>query len=615
MISVLYVDDDPGLLEIGKLFLEAGGEFVVDTLMSAHEALKRLDTTRYDAIIADCAMQGTEGVGILQSLRASGDTTPFIIFTGRGSEEMVIEALNNGADFYLRKGGEPATQFAVLAKNIRSAVMRRRVLKSAMWIGDLFEHMMEAVAYCRMIFDEHNNPIDFIYLEVNSAFGRLTGLNNVVGKKISEVVPGIRELNPAMFEISGRVALTGNPEKFEHLVQPLNLWLSASMYSPKTGYFVAIFDNITERKKAEEELQTAYEQIIAAEEEMRAQYDFLALGEAEWKSTFDAISDWITLITPEGQILRTNTASESVMGIPSGQILGMKCFELVHGIECPAETCPRRRMLISRKREVTEIPKRDGNGWLQVTVDPVINAEGVVVSAVHIVRDITERTRSQKALEQAKKKLSLLNYMTFDDTQKMIFTFSAYQHLIKGRVTDTSACSLIEKQEDILQKITQSMKFAQSYQDLGIKPSQWQNANHVFLMAISHLDFLKINHTLQIKGLEIFADPLLEQVFQILADNTLAHGKTATQVTLRYTEHSGSLTLVYEDNGVGIPEETKNKIFLPDFQKKKGVGLFLAGEILDITGIIIRETGEPGKGARFEMVVPKGMWRMDGNGA
>jgi signal transduction histidine kinase len=70
------------------------------------------------------------------------------------------------------------------------------------------------------------------------------------------------------------------------------------------------------------------------------------------------------------------------------------------------------------------------------------------------------------------------------------------------------------------------------------------------------------------------------------------------------------VTLFYEDDGTGIPEDIKNKIFAPDFQKKKGVGLFLAGVILDLTGIRIRETGEPGKGARFEMTVPKGMWRM-----
>ena len=385
---------------------------------------------------------------------------------------------------------------------------------------------------------------------------------------------------------------------------------------PGTTRSVASVVDITERKRAENELETkhdeiraAYEQLTAQEEELRAQYDMLALTEAEWESTFNAISDWITMITPDGRILRTNKAAESLFGESTGQVLGLNCFELVHGAECLNDDCPRKRMLVSKKREITEIPMREGNGWLQVTVDPILNSAGEVISAVHIVRDISERMRSQKAMVQAKKKLNLLNYVTFSDIQNMIFSLSGYQHLAKEMVKEGAAGTIIGKQDEILQKISHSLKFAQSFQDLGLKPPRWQNVNQVFLLAISHLDFLRIHHTVQLDGLEVFADPLLEQVFQILADNTLTHGKTATHVTLRYAEGPESVTLFFEDDGAGIPADAKEKIFLPDFQKKKGVGLFLAREILDITGITIRETGEPGKGARFEMAVPKGAWK------
>jgi PAS domain S-box-containing protein len=385
------------------------------------------------------------------------------------------------------------------------------------------------------------------------------------------------------------------------------------VFNRKSPATLTVLTDITEHKQAEEELRGAYEQLTAQEEELRAQYDMLALNEAEWESTFDAISDWITLITPTGQILRTNKAAESLFGTPTDQILGMNCFELVHGNECPNDSCPRKRMLVSKKREITDLPMQGGNGWLQVTVDPIMNANGDVMSAVHIVRDISERTQSQKALMQAKKKLSLLNYVTFNDIRNSVFSLSAYIQIIKDEVTDPRINGFIDKQDEILQKITHSLKFSQSYQDLGIKPPKWQNANHVFLLAISHLDFLKINHTVLLEGLEIFADPLLEKVFQILADNTLIHGKNATQVTFRFIHGPEHVTLFFEDNGIGITEDAKKKIFASDFQKKKGVGLFLAGEILDITGISLCETGEPGKGARFEMKVPKGMWRITGD--
>jgi len=135
-LRVLYVDDEPGLLEIGKLFLEKEGEFAVDTLTSAREALDQLNTERYDAIISDYQMPEMDGITFLKQLKASGDATPFIIFTGRGREEVVIEALNEGADFYIQKGGEPKAQFVELANKIRYAVSRRRSRKPApSWPG------------------------------------------------------------------------------------------------------------------------------------------------------------------------------------------------------------------------------------------------------------------------------------------------------------------------------------------------------------------------------------------------------------------------------------------------------------------------------------------------
>ena len=125
-LRVLYVDDEPGLLDIGKLFLERGGTFAVDTLTSAVEALAQLKTERYDAIISDYQMPEMDGISFLKQLKASGNTTPFIIFTGRGREEVVIEALNNGADFYLQKGGEPKSQFAELTHKIKTSVGRKQ---------------------------------------------------------------------------------------------------------------------------------------------------------------------------------------------------------------------------------------------------------------------------------------------------------------------------------------------------------------------------------------------------------------------------------------------------------------------------------------------------------
>ncbi|HOL42358.1 MAG TPA: sensor histidine kinase, partial [Methanospirillum sp.] len=139
----------------------------------------------------------------------------------------------------------------------------------------------------------------------------------------------------------------------------------------------------------------------------------------------------------------------------------------------------------------------------------------------------------------------------------------------------------------------------------------WQNVYQSFLFGISHLDFSHISRNIDVDDLEIFADPLLENVFFTFAENVILHSKGATQISLTFSEIPDGVVLVFEDNGVGIPYEMKEKIFERQYEKKRGIGLFLTREILSITGITIRETGEPGAGARFEMLVPKGKYRLN----
>src|SRR5580692_2296809 len=118
----------------------------------------------------------------------------------------------------------------------------------------LFENMLEGYAYCEMLFDDRGRPTDFAYLAVNGAFGTLTGLRNVVGKKFTEVIPRGKDSQPELLERYGRVVLTGKPERFEIEIRALGMWFSISAYGAGKGCFVAVFDNITERKQAEEAL-------------------------------------------------------------------------------------------------------------------------------------------------------------------------------------------------------------------------------------------------------------------------------------------------------------------------------------------------------------------------
>jgi PAS domain S-box-containing protein len=125
MYSVLYVDDEPNLLALGKLFLEKSGEFTVDTKESAQDGLTVFGSQHFDAIISDYQMPDMDGIQFLKEVRSDYGDVPFILFTGRGREEVVIEAINSGADFYLQKGGDPKSQFAELAHKIKQAVRKK----------------------------------------------------------------------------------------------------------------------------------------------------------------------------------------------------------------------------------------------------------------------------------------------------------------------------------------------------------------------------------------------------------------------------------------------------------------------------------------------------------
>ena len=154
--------------------------------------------------------------------------------------------------------------------------------------------------------------------------------------------------------------------------------------------------------------------------------------------------------------------------------------------------------------------------------------------------------------------------------------------------------------------IHRQIEFTRDYQDLGVRAPEWQRVSD----AIRAVVVGDISITDETGDLLIYADPMLVKVFGNLIDNTLRHAESATRVRVGYhLEESGDLTLIWEDDGIGVPAGEKERIFDRGFGKNTGLGLFLIREILAITGITIAERGEVGKGARFEMRVPARLFR------
>jgi signal transduction histidine kinase len=139
---------------------------------------------------------------------------------------------------------------------------------------------------------------------------------------------------------------------------------------------------------------------------------------------------------------------------------------------------------------------------------------------------------------------------------------------------------------------------------------QWQNVQKITTQEISVSDTTGVSITMDFGNLEIFADPLLKKVFHHLIDNAIQYGQTITKIHGYYQGSGAGIILIIEDDGIGIPTDEKEAIFKRQFYKNAGLGLFLVQEILSMTNFSIRENGEPGKGARFEILVPMGAWRI-----
>jgi len=242
MISVLYVDDEPVLLEVGKVYLERSGQFRVDTLASAPAALEIMKARSYDAIVSDYQMPVMDGIAFLKTVRKTWPTLPFIIFTGRGMEEVVVEALNSGADHYLQKGGEPRSQFAELGHVITRSVERKRagetilhlnrlyavvsrINRAVIHIRDRQELLMEA---CRIAVDEGKFLMAWIGMvdwETHNvlpvaACGYEEGYLSTISVSTDNIPPGMGLTGTAIREgrpmISNDIASDPRMEKYWH---------------------------------------------------------------------------------------------------------------------------------------------------------------------------------------------------------------------------------------------------------------------------------------------------------------------------------------------------------------------------------------------------------------
>jgi PAS domain S-box-containing protein len=316
--NVLYVDDDIHLLRISKIYLEEiGGQFIVDTAMSAKEAEARLAAKQYDAIVSDYEMPGMNGIEFLRIVRKKYGNIPFIVYTGRGREEIVIEAINSGADFYLQKGGEPDAQFAELSHKIRQAVRNHKADLTLRESEEKFREIFNSVNDAVHIHEIREDGLPGKFIEVNDVSCEMLQYNRGDLLKKTPIDISTEYHSTPLSDIGARLLSTGHTIfetghiRKDGTVIPVEINAHVSILNGRR-VVIAVARDITDRKTAEEKLLEA-----------KARTTTILEGIADTCYSLD--NEWrFTLVNP--------AAEKAPFGRPAAELLGRVIWDLYPGL-------------------------------------------------------------------------------------------------------------------------------------------------------------------------------------------------------------------------------------------------------------------------------------------
>jgi signal transduction histidine kinase len=517
---------------------------------------------------------------------------------------------------------------------------------------DLFAHLPTGFAYCQMLRDGQGRPEDFVYLLVNEHFGRLTGLEEVVGKRVSEVIPGIREQNPELFEIYGRVAATGAPEAFEIEVKALGRWFAVTAYCPERGYFVALFDNVTARKEAER--QTALSLAL-----QRVRNQVLQMqGEQDWEKVFAVFDQELR------GLVEYNAASINLIdwehnrvashGWNPAQGFHVNHAEPIHPalketVEAGRHVHRRRgeplfgRELLPEVNAVVDVPFLGGTvalnttrpeGFGQAEIEVLLQFAPALSEAYRRLQDLQALARAERNLLQAQKMEAVgqLAGGVAHDFNNLLTVVTVYAELLLRRPQDKGS------QEEALGEILKAAERGSGLvrQLLAFSRRQMMQPEVLDLNAVVG-ELGRMLRPLLREDIELAFDLApdlgrvkadrgqLEQVLMNLAVNArdampqggrLLIGTANFEMDAFYVQQHGAgapgpyAALSVSDTGTGMDAATQARIFEPFFTTKEpgqgtGLGLSTVYGIVKQSGGYIWVYSEPGRGTTFRIYLPR----------
>ncbi len=253
------------------------------------------------------------------------------------------------------------------------------------------------------------------------------------------------------------------------------------------------------------------------------------------------------------------------------------------------------------------IVRRDGEiRHISVRIALKSDGEGTIIGSHGVNQDITEQKRTEESLKRANNQLNLLSSITRHDILNNIAIGHIYIDAALQKYSEPALSTHLHHIQTALDTIQSQIEFTRIYENLGTQNPQWIDVQSI--LPYSRIP-LHVSFTAEVQGIYVYADPILNNAFSNLLDNSIRHGERVTKISITSLMKNNNLIIIWEDNGVGILSEEKELIFEQGFGENTGFGLFLIREILSITGLSIIENGRYGYGARFEIFVPEGAWR------
>lgn len=469
-----------------------------------------------------------------------------------------------------------------------------QVVQGTQTSDNLFEHVIKDAREGIIAYDKSLRCILW-----NTFMEQLTGIPaaEVIGKPAVDMVPALKDAGAYLLleqALSGKT-VESSDISCHFPISGKQSWVRL-VFSALRGTngditgIIGIVQDTTARKVMEYALQTTILQLMESEE--------------KYRSVFNSKNDPLILIdTSTHGILDLNNALADLYGYTREEFFALSLSDLFTEPETYSllleRQAPGSRMCLQRKKDGTIFPADVSYAYFDL--------KGRLVLILSI-RDQSASYQTADALRLANTKLNLLIGVTRHDVINNLTVLMGYNDLLKHTVRDPTILAMLTKEESALQAIHRQIEFTREYYNLGVKSPLWQNICETATRAYSHF-ITPVAFTCDTPDIEIYADPLLEKVFYNLFDNAIRHGESISHVRIYCVREDPDLLLIFGDDGQGILPENKEQIFKRGFGKHTGLGLFLTREILAITRIEIRETGEFEKGARFELRIPAGLYR------